>query len=84
MSWFQYVPIEKALPMVEAVNNATTEREHRDAQLRLEGYKKRCEEIGQTWPGCDLDLHFMAITDRPMCCGEYLDWQPANERAGRE
>jgi hypothetical protein len=78
MPWIEYVPMHRALPMVEAVNNATTEREHREAKIRLEGYKQRCEEMGQRWPGVELDLHFTEIADRPMCCGEYLDWHESS------
>ena len=80
MKLIVYVPIDRALPMVEAVNFAKTEWEHREAQLRLEGYKQRCREMGQMWPCCDLDMHFMD-EDRPMCCGEFLDWRPKQEES---
>lgn len=83
MPWIKYVPMERALPMVEAVNSATTERDHRDAKNRLSGYQKRCEEMGQTWPCCDLDFHFMEA-DRPMCCGEYLDWREPTNGQGQD
>lgn len=81
MPWAEYVPLARALPMVEAVNNATTEREHREAKLRLEGYQQQCEEVGQEWPCYALDLHFMEVTDRPLCCGEYLDWLELSDTA---
>lgn len=70
-----YVPLDRARAMVDAVNSAITESGHQYAKARLEGYKQRCEEIGQTWPCVELDLSDDA--DRPMCCGEYLDWSPA-------
>ena len=80
--WVRYVPIDKAAKMVRAINEAKTEREHREAQLRLEGYKKRCDELGQQWPGCKLDMVFTEIDpdtgqERPTCCGEFLDWKEA-------
>ena len=79
MPFIKYVPIERALPMVEAVNNAKTEREHRDARYRKQGYKQAYEEMGYMWPVIELDLHFMEHTDRPMCGGEYLDWAEKQE-----
>jgi len=78
MPWIRYTPLRHAKPMVGAVNNARTEQEHRDAKMRLEGYKKRCEEHGETWPGIELDLS-ADDQDRPMCCGEYIDWKPGND-----
>jgi hypothetical protein len=74
MPFINYVPFDRAKAMTDAVNNAETEQQHRDARLRLEGYKQRCEEIGQTWPCVELDLS--ADESRPMCCGIYNDWQP--------
>lgn len=79
MPFVKYVPINRAAEMVRAVNNATTRREHRDAQLCCEGYMKRCEELGQVWPGIELDLMFSEVDPqtgeyRPTCCGEFLDW----------
>ena len=79
MSFVIYTSFDRALPMVEAVNNAKTETQHREAQLRLEGYKKRCEEHGESWPCCQLDEHFDDGSDRPMCCGIYLDWEPPHD-----
>lgn len=75
MPMVSYVPFERAKAMVDAVNAAKTETEHRAAQLRLEGYRQRCKEMGQEWPCIELDLS--EEDDRPMCCGEYLDWEPA-------
>ena len=81
MPFVNYVPIDRAAKMVRAVNEAKTEKEHRNAELRLEGYRQRCEELGQTWPCCELDLIFEEVDTntnefRPSCCGQFLDWQP--------
>lgn len=76
--YMNFVPLEKALPLVEAVNNARTVREHELCKERLRGYMQRCEELGQMWPCIALDL---ALSDNgmPTCCGEYLDWEPTEE-----
>jgi predicted O-methyltransferase YrrM len=76
--WVTYVAIERAEKMVRAINEAKTEREHRDAELRCEGYKMRCRETGFEWPAVQLDAIFTDEwkNDRPVCCGEYLDWAP--------
>ena len=70
----------KHIEMVEAVNTAKTEREHREADLRLEGFRKAIECV---CPGClgmfliAADLHYINQgIDRPMCCGVWMDWKP--------
>lgn len=75
MPFVAYVKLEDAAAMVKAINESRTELERREAQLRCEGYMRRCKEMGQMWPGCGLDNLF-ANDDRPTCCGEYLDWRP--------
>lgn len=83
MPYFIYVKLASAAAMVKKINEASTLEEHRDAQLRCEGYVQRCEEMGQRWPGCGLDI-LLAETDsstgepRPTCCGEFLDWEPTH------
>lgn len=72
MAWVNYVPFERAKAMTDAVNNARTIAEHRDADHRLQGYQQRCKEMGQMWPCVELDL--ADETDRPLCCGVWLDW----------
>ena len=69
------VKLEDAKPLVDAVNNAKTQREHDAAKLILKGYKMRTDQEGLMWPGADLDLS-LPDDDRPVCCGEYLDWTP--------
>ena len=58
--------------MIDAVNDAATEDEHRIAQARLDGAR---EVIG--WSGIADDNHTMSRfgEDRPMCCGVLLDWR---------
>lgn len=66
------------LEMVDAVNAATTEVEHREAELRLEGWREAADHFGHGWSGLTADNHSMAKygEDRPMCCGVLLDWRP--------
>jgi len=73
-----YVPMDQAIAMVAQVNNAETKQEHRDALMRLKGYKQRCAEICQLWPCRALHYYFASIDDRPTSCGIYMDWQPAD------
>lgn len=75
----RYTNIDRAINMVEAVNNAKNEREHRDARLRLEGYMIRCDEHGERWPAVELDLHFGDGNGRPTCAGVFLDWKEQME-----
>lgn len=72
------------LEMVDAVNAATTEVEHRSAELRLEGWREAASYFVGGWSGVDADNHSMAKygEDRPMCCGVLLDWSPCPRRAG--
>ena len=80
MSFVQFVSLKDAAKMVRAINEAKTEREHLYAQIRCEGYEKRCDEMGEKWPCCELDTLFTEVDpttgeERPTCCGEYLDWR---------
>lgn len=64
--------------MIDAVNDAVTEREHDAAIAKLQGWREGLLYCG--WP-CNLieaDLHTMQrFGDRPMCCGVLLDWKPS-------
>lgn len=73
----RYVKFEDAKRLVDAVNNAKTQHEHDRAKYVLEGYKMRCDQEGLRWPGCDLDLS-LPDDGRPVCCGQYMDWKPAD------
>ena len=63
--------------MIDAVNEATTERDHAYAEARLSGYIECIEYFGLSWIGIAADNHTMnKYGDRPMCCGILLDWKP--------
>jgi hypothetical protein len=71
---------DRHIELVEAVNNAKTQREHDLAEAKLEGFRAACEcyvgrNIGALLMDCD--RYYMAKgIDRPMCCGVFLDWSP--------
>lgn len=83
MSWRK-----EHLDLVDACNNATTDREHQSALDILQGFRQ-----GLRAAGCadalaahlaDCDLHVLPdlLTTpegqcRPVCCGVFLDWKPA-------
>ena len=71
----RYVKLEDVMPLVEAVNNAKTQREHDEAKSVLKGYRMRTEQEGLMWPCADLDLS-LPDDGRLACCGEYIDWTP--------
>lgn len=71
----RYVKFEDAKQLVDAVNNAKTQREHDEANLILKGYRMRTDQEGLMWPCVDLDLSLPG-DGRFACCGEYLDWIP--------
>jgi hypothetical protein len=68
------------IELVEAVNNATTEREHREAECRLDGYRDALkiihgDRVGNLLMQCD--QHYLSQgVERDMCCGVFLDWKP--------
>ena len=64
--------------MVDAVNEATTERERDKAELMLAGWRECAVYLEIGWSGIEADLHTMAKHGerRPMCCGVLLDWEP--------
>ena len=72
----------KHIDLTVAVNNATTEREHREAQLKLDGYYEAIRDgfgstvVGRMIMECDCYYINQGI-DRPMCGGVWLDWHPA-------
>ena len=69
---------DKHIGLVEAVNNARTRAEHRDAEQRLRGFRDALYCMENT-PGhfIECDLHYLSQgIDRPMCCGVWLDWEP--------
>lgn len=66
------------MELVEAVNKSRNEREHWDASMRLRGWRDGVEAAGRRVDLCAADMHYLdAGVDRPMCCGVWLDWTPA-------
>ena len=64
--------------LIDAVNDAKTEYEHIYARAFLAGWLSGQADAGRYWSHLDADRHSMARfgEDRPMCCGELLDWKP--------
>jgi len=75
----------KHIDLAVAVNNAKTEREHREAELRLNGYLDAIRDgFGSAVSGrmimeCDMYYLNQGI-DRPMCGGVFLDWKPTESQ----
>lgn len=64
--------------LIDRVNDAKTEYEHNYARAFLEGWRAGQADAGFRWSGIEADAHSMSrFGDRPMCCGELLDWKPA-------
>lgn len=68
------------LEMVDAVNEATTEREMDKAELMLYGWRECADHFGIEWNALEADRHTLAKYGlRPMCCGVLLDWEPVRK-----
>lgn len=64
--------------LLDAVNHAKTEREHREAEATLDGWRMGFRDAGRNVDLCGADLYYLdQDIDRPMCCGVWLDWTPA-------
>ncbi len=65
--------------LIDAVNEAKTEVEHRVTTARLHGWRACLLSLGKTWSGIDDDRYTMAKYGerRLMCCGVLLDWEPS-------
>ncbi len=64
--------------LVEAVNNAPTERLHDRFQDHLWGWREGVKACGYELDYCAPDMHYINQgNERPMCCGVWLDWTPA-------
>jgi hypothetical protein len=70
---------EKHMEMVDAVNNATTESGHWDAGMKLRGFREglRAAGIEPNLCACDMTQFERGHEHRPMCCGVFNDWKPA-------
>lgn len=69
--------LEKHIEFVDAVNSADSEIQHTLAERELYGFRRALEalNINQLM---ECDWHYLNKgIDRPMCCGVFLDWQPA-------
>lgn len=70
---------KKHIELIEAVNNAKTQQEHDRAEAVLEGFRLALDEFNGRWSGTACDQHYMDQgIERPMCCGVFLDWKPAD------
>lgn len=68
---------QKHMMLVDAVNEAKTERAHSDAQMILRGWREGMADAGRPVELCHADLEQFdrGFTERPMCCGVFLDWE---------
>ena len=69
---------EKHMLLIDAVNEAKTDREHWDAYMRLEGWRNGVKDAGGTVDliAADLEQFERGHQDRLMCCGVFSDWKP--------
>ena len=66
---------DKHIALVEAVNNATTEQEHRECEIVLNTFRETLSLLGHEPNLMACDMHYLSQgIDRPMCCGVFLDW----------
>ncbi len=64
--------------LIDRVNDATTRHEHDYAIAFLAGWRAGQADAGRSWSVIEADLHTQErFGDRPMCCGELLDWSPS-------
>jgi hypothetical protein len=64
---------DRHIKLVEAVNNAKTEKEKNTASDVLYGFREALEVMGVNQL-MECDLHYINQgVDRPMCCGVFLD-----------
>lgn len=68
---------EEHMRRVIAVNGAETTLEHQLALAALHGFRDGAEAAGRAVNLLDADYHYLDLgSERPMCCGVFLDWQP--------
>ena len=66
---------ERYIAMVEEVNNAKTEVEHRRLDCYLFGFHEATIIMGYHF-GSEADWYYMNKgVERDMCCGVFLDWK---------
>lgn len=67
----------KHMELLDAVNYAKTEAEHRDARKRLDGWREGIRDAGVRLDLCAAHLDYLSNgVDRLMCAGVFLDWKP--------
>jgi len=68
---------QKHMQLVDAVNESKTEHEHLTAALRLHAWREGMSDAGRPVELCHADLEQFdrGFTERPMCCGVFLDWE---------
>ena len=76
------MPTPKITPHIArviAVNEATTEAEHTRLDRELHAFRDGMRAAGgrPDLMGCDW-YYLEQDIDRPMCCGVWLDWTPAD------
>jgi len=71
--------MSKHTDLIDKVNDAKTEYDHRYADAFLQGWRDGMLDAGdRSWSFFEADQHtFTRFGDRPMCCGVLLDWKPA-------
>lgn len=75
------------LEMVDAVNDATTERERYRLGLMLNGWRECADHLGVGWSGVEADLHTTpkdpGIRICLMCGREFASTHAGNRRCSR-
>ena len=71
---------ETHMKLVDAVNSSKTEREHEEAYHRLHGWRDGVRDMGieVDMIAADLEQFGRGFENRPMCCGMFSDWKPAD------
>jgi hypothetical protein len=68
--------LDKHIELLEAVNNAKTNKQYDLAYHKLIGFRDALTAMNiNQLIACDLHYLDQGI-DRPMCCGVFLDWEP--------
>ena len=65
--------------LIDNVNDAVTDYQHIYHAGVLRGWREGLEHCGRTWSVIEADTHTANRfgAERPVCCGELLDWRPA-------
>lgn len=76
---------EQHIALIEAVNNAKTREEHREADIRLRAFRDGVaaalgwNDTGRGYMLMRGDLHYIEQgIDRDTCGGVFCDWTPAD------